>query len=471
MQRFWFAILAMAFSLSCSEGWQHAEPPTDHPYFPSSFVQNDTTLFVFSSNFDQRYEHANVMSVDLSRVDSVAVQENAFVGTSAVTSSAIIPSFPDGATLSPDKTQILYLSRGETSLRTIPLKASGSLIACPNAAAALGQDCFSQKPAAALDQANPYYLTLFSPNQQDLSGGVVGYILDPVIRRADEKGEFNLPEFFEFERFTWNSVNSTAQVTADIGIAKKLSEPGSVLPAIRSYNARVGGLTSVAADNHIYFLTERPKEGGGMVASNNPQIARISLADFQNAPVSTLAVEIFELSAFAKSVPINILSVRSLPNALQFFFTNGPDGRLYQFEMPLNAPILNGRLNLTQRNHVPVCNHPNDIKLSPNEDKLVVACEGGRIIVYDADTLEELGSDPASGLSGSSYGRGPIAIHFDKRTPTWNGAVYRFYVANFLDGSLSVFNLTRTPAQNQPYLTRQGHIFQPSPLNREGGAE
>lgn len=465
MLRLGIAILAMTLGLSCSETW-YEEPPSDHPYYPSSLLQNGNTLFVLASNFDQRYSHANALSIDLAIVDAAVLQTQNPVIMNAVTSSGFIHSFPDGAVFSPLRDEIIFVSREQRSIRTLPLAGSGSLISCPGATTTLGQDCFSADPAAYLDQTNPYYLTLFSSDQQNIDGGIVAFLTDPMVIRPNDRGEFKLPAFVEMERFTWNNADSSAEVVDDIGLGNKLKPPASPQSANRS-NARIGGLTEAAG--YLYFLAERAVDG--LTVTIAPQLARVSLADLNTAPVAGITVATTELPGFGMQISVHSLAVRQLPDALapttlQFFMTNGAAGSLFQFELSLSDPLdANNRLKVVQRNRVFACNHPTDIKLSPDQSKVIVACDKGKMLVYDAATLQPLTLDP---VVGAVYGRGPVKILFDSRVVA---APFRFYTANFLDGSIGIFDLSDGANPNQVVLTRKGHIFQPSPLSREGGVQ
>jgi hypothetical protein len=463
MQRHWFLSLLITFVLSCSQHEDPTNPPVDHPYYPSALLQNQNTLYVFSSNFDQRFDQANVPTVDLAAVDAAILQGTQVIGNSVVSSSGFIPNFADGPTFSPASDQILYVSRGDRSLRSIPLSGNGGLIACPNSTALIGQDCSSHAPAASLQQANPYYLTLFGTTNS-LTGGVIGYLLDPTVQRATHEGNFNFPAFFEMERFTWNDASSSAQITQDIGIGQELV---AAPLANRRYNVRIGGLTNVG--DYQYFLAERPTEMQVVPAA--PQLVRVALADLQSADAANIKTNSFDLSATGMFITVSTFGVRGIPNltaptTLQFFISNGVLGNLFQFELALGQPPDDkGRLNLKLKNQQEICNHPTDIKVTPDQNKVIVACDNGKMLVYDAATLAPLGIDPSA---GAIFGRGPVRILFDARVAA---PPYRFYAANFLDGSLSVFDVNDVAVQNQPILVRKAHIFQPSPPNREGGAE
>lgn len=460
MLRFWYLVVAMLIALSCTQDGNSSMPPIDHPYYPSAILQNADTMYVVSSNFDQRYRQANLLSIDLAKVDAALLQNVSVIGTDVVTSSAYIPSFTDGATLSPNKDKIVLVTRGEkAALRSIPLGPT-NLIACPNATTALGQDCYSQEPALALRQSNPYYLTIFGDAGSDITGGVIGYLLDPVIYRANDKGNFLLPQYFEMERFTWNASDSTADIVARIGIGEKIRSP--LVPGTnKRYNVRIGGVTQV--DGYQYFLAERAPEAPQLPVE--PQIVRISMADLQSAGPANITANAYDLSTRMSSIESSTLAVRALPDRLQFYVSNGLLGNLFQFEMSIAQPTdASGRLVLSLKNRSELCNRPTNMKLTPNQEKLIVTCDTGEILIFEASTLRVLDNDRAS---GPAYGRGPVKIHFDTRAPFSN----RFYVANINDGSISVFEITEAPNTSQKVLTRRAHIFQPSLPNREGGAE
>src|SRR5690242_18387742 len=100
MRRIWFILVALMALVCCERSQDDTLPPANHPYFPSALIQNDRTLYVLSSNFDQRYALGSFLSINLDLVDQ-AVAQGKSVGQDAVTSSGFIPSLSDGATLSP----------------------------------------------------------------------------------------------------------------------------------------------------------------------------------------------------------------------------------------------------------------------------------------------------------------------------------------------------------------------------------
>src|SRR5688572_1918366 len=130
----------IATILGCPSNLGSVEPPTDRPYYPSALLQDKNTLYVFSSNFDRRYLHGSVLSIDLEKISQGLAESKTEFGSEVVTSSGFIPSFADGPVLSPNKDQILFLSREDSSLRAIGL-ANGK-VNC--------QDCFSNSTVANL---------------------------------------------------------------------------------------------------------------------------------------------------------------------------------------------------------------------------------------------------------------------------------------------------------------------------------
>lgn len=456
------SLFLIAMLAGCQDEINDKNPPIDHPYFPSSIVQKNNTLFVFGSNFDLRYEHANVMSVDLSVVNANLNVNNPVLGAAAVTSSGFIPSFPDAPILTPEGDALLYLSRAERSLRRIPLSPSGTQLAC-GATTALGQDCFSAAPALALEQMNPYYLGTFSSGG-NLSGGYVAYLLDPGILEADKFGDFTFPIFYELDRFTWNTGTATAQIDERFGIGNKLAPVGT---SLRRTNARVGGL--VEANGYLYFLVEEPTGVAGGLLTMSLKLARVLLSDLQTKTPGTLTINQYDFTAIGDKISLPTLAIRQVSGSLQFFVSNANGGQLFEFTMPLGQQLdTNNNLNLSLKgNPVTVCNRPTDMKVSPdtNQTKLVIACDSGKILVYDPDTLAPLAVDPSS---GPVFGRTPIKLHFDTNTTTFP---FRFYTANFDDGSLSVFDLNDGSTPNQAIVDRKGLIFQPSPPSRRGGTQ
>lgn len=463
-----FVLLAITL-LACNPDQFQKEIPNDRPYYPSALLQDNRTLYVFSSNFDLRYEHGNALSLDLG-VFEAALQKSTdgqpvTVGTEVVTSSGFIPSLADGAAFSPLKDQILYLSRAERTLRLLPL--AGGKIVCV-AGGGLGQDCTSAQASAELPQNNPYFLLLEpDPTAQKVGGGLIIYPVNALFFKPDNGGNYLMPQRFEIERFTWNSANLIAENRTLIpyGDAVNLRLDPSLKDQPSRSNLRVGDAKKVG--DVLYTLFESP---GSLLKARSIVLARTPLSALQGAQVDPAQISFYDLGVNTSVHSAGPIAVRQHNTEIHVYASNERPGVLLKLAFldgPQGVDPANGQIKVSQKIETVVCDLVNDIKLSPDQQKLAVACNDGKLLIYDADTLEVLTIDPGA---GAPFGRVPMQILFDERA-AFQTSPFRFYVANFNDGSISVYDLFAAPDPvNSSLLKVRGRIFTASSPNRQGGA-
>jgi hypothetical protein len=368
-----------------------------------------------------------------------------------------------GAQLSPAKDRIFYLSRFENSLRTIPL--SNKLFSCGGEG--LGQNCFSNPPELSLSQTDPFFLELFS-SQNIVTGGVIGYkFADPFRLIADQGGNFRQVRRFELQRFTWNAANQSAVLSGNIALGDSLraaQNKGTALPNERA-TVRITAMQQI--DNQIFLLVDNP------ISSTFPTrrvlLVRVLVSDLLNSGETNLPVAIYDLTANANIINSGLLLIKVGNPATRYelFVSNSLPGHITKLSLPVQDSVdQNGILKVSRLANEMTCDFAPDMKLSPNQTTLVTLCQSGKILLYDAEQLTPIFLDPSV---GQSFGRVPLDILFEQTPVSPN--VFRFYVANSFDGSITIFDLIDTPTAQPPIVSHVGRIFQPSPLNRDGGTE
>jgi hypothetical protein len=433
-----FAVL-ICFS-GCSELAVSEDAPKDRAYFPSSLLQTNNQLFVFSYNQDLRYKSGSILKLDLN--------------TNAILSFAPISSFAEAPVLLKDS-KILFLSRSrdEMHLFDIPTnqleKVQFDLI--PNSAGKIRNWLWH----------DPYYLSIFPSSGNEVKG-IIGYLNDKSSlekiedfknSRLETYGEL---EFFSLER---NILKITrTYLLQDLVPEKVVTETSFPKKEESAYRriSHLGGIQILEEKNNVSLV---------LIAADSLPSSINLFSTARQARLLWFSTNDLKHEIDKKTIGEHILQPGKIVG-----FDIIKDGDTFQVYVIMEDPNLLMRVDLNRQNgailaktkgQAPLCEKANDIRVAPNKNTLLVSCaQNSEILAFNtSNDLTLVGRDSDN---ATPFGRGPVRILFDKNNTK------RAFVSYALDGSIGIFEIKDDPI-NTNRLQAISRIFNQAPFNHPGG--
>lgn len=343
--------------------------PQDKLYFPSILFQNSPQkLSVVNTNLDLQYKTGSISEIDLS--------------TRTISNTVLIGSQPG---------QLIGHFITSQNVPYLQELSSGKFISLPYNA--------------------PYFLVLLP----DQSSGLLGYLTSPTNELWDSSRFSLLKDQPELQYFTFDSANGF-QIKQNLQISTCFKKPNRLVRRI----ARLGGIQII--NKNIYILAE--------FFIDDPR--NINLALKHVFLIQTSLDQISKGSLCGDSKNIMDLTMSEKAQAARGIIVTQDEKKVYIIldENPLLLSIDTAQ-NIVDR-RVNTCQHPSTLKLSPDEQTLLVACsKSNELAAYNASDLSWFGKYLG--------GNGPLDILFE--LPPSN----RIFVSYQLDHKIGIFQYENTP--------------------------
>ena len=408
-----FISLSVAGLCACPGPLKYEAPPENQFYYPQSMVQSGDRLLVVSSNRNQRYDSGSIISIDLTKVDS-QLNKSVIKTPDVVDHFMAVSSF----SLSPliVANQILLLSQEKHELISVPWNYNQ-----------LGTPIRTK-----LAWRNPYYL----------QENIVGYVHDPIRERIDltspqikfgelqfDQETIHIEKWLKDDEKPSTDKNMYPSDTTDNSVIRRFSHIG---------NMRIIG-------SHLLLAVDAPLSYTNLSYTQTAShLLWIPMADLNNN-TKPEQVALTPLLDGATSIASFDLS----SDTKEIFVITTATAMLAKIDLDQDK--------LSFRQAVSICDRPTAIRISPDNQTVLVACgSDSQIEAYNTLNLAFVGSEkPAKALS-------PAQILFDNR----NNFKNRFYVSYLDSGTIGVFQLNNTSSNRIEFL---GQIGETAALNHLGG--
>ncbi|MES2504570.1 MAG: hypothetical protein V4534_06810 [Myxococcota bacterium] len=394
-----YAFICLLSLVSSCMGLDEGDPiPMDRLYAPASMLKNGDTLYVVNANLDLRYKTGSVLGINVS--DTTAAK---------VTETAKIPSQGGILAASSDFESIFVTSQQLGSLNSL-------------------------KPEQQLDlgQNGPYFLSLV-PNQQ---AGFIGYLLTFASELIDD-GRFSVTgNQGELQYFTW-APGQPPQVKQTFKISSCFKAQAY------QRTARLGGL--LINNGNLFALAEIIVTPG-----YRPQkrvfLVKAAVSDLQQGNLNQTTCKTVDLTQGENG------GVQSLAQAGRGLAVS-TDGNTVYALLDENPTVLrlgfgsDGAVSQTAK--VETCRSPVQIRLSPDEKTVLVACDKShQLIAYNAPNLGVIGKFQG-GTTSERNDLGPVDILFDPLKPS------QVFVSFQGSHQIGIFNYANTTSsQSFDFVSR-----------------